>query len=43
MEEMRKLWELESIDVLSNVASVHNKFLETIHKRDSPRYEVSFP
>ena len=42
VEEMKKFWELESIGVLSNEASVHDKFLDTIHKRDS-RYEVSLP
>ena len=42
VEEMKKFWELESIGVLSNEASVHDKFLDTIHRRDS-RYEVSLP
>ena len=42
VEEMKKFWELESIGTLSNEASVHDKFLDTIHKRDS-RYEVSLP
>lgn len=40
--EMKKFWELESICVLSNEASVHDKFCDTIHKCDS-RYEVSLP
>ena len=40
VEEMKKFWELESIGVLANEASVHDKFLDTIHKRDG-RYEVS--
>ena len=39
---MKKLWELESIGVVSNEASVHDKFLDTIDKRDS-RYEESLP
>ena len=34
VEEMKKFWELESIGVLANEASVHDKFLDTIHKRD---------
>ena len=42
VEEMKKFWELESIGVLANEASVHDKFLDTIHKRDG-RYEVSLP
>ena len=42
VEEMKKFWELDSIGVLSNEASVHDTFLDTIHKRDS-RYEVSLP
>ena len=33
---------LESICVLSNEASVHDKLCDTIHKCDS-RYEVSLP
>ena len=33
-EEMKKFWELESIGVLANEASVHDKFLDTIPKRD---------
>ena len=41
-EEMKKFWELESIGMLSNEASVHDKFLDTILKRDS-RYEASLP
>ena len=42
VEEMNKFWELDSIGVLPNEASVHDKFLDTIRKRDS-RYEVSLP
>ena len=42
VEEMKKFWELESIGVLANEASMHDKFLDTIHKRDG-RYEVSLP
>ena len=42
VEEMKKFWELESIGVISNEASVHDEFLDTIHKRDS-RSEVSLP
>jgi len=40
--EMKKFLELESICLLSNEASVHDKFCDTIHKCDS-RYEVSLP
>ena len=39
---MMKFWELESIGVLANKASVHDKFLDTIHKRGG-HYEVSLP
>ena len=42
VEEMKKFWELESIGMISNEASVHDKFLDTIHKRDS-HHEVSLP
>ena len=42
VEEMKKFWELESIGALANEASVHDKFLDTIHKRDG-RNEVSLP
>ena len=38
VEEMKKFWELESIGVLANEASVHDMFVDTIHKRDS-RYQ----
>ena len=41
-EERKTFWELESISVVSNESSVHDMFLDTIHKRDS-RYEVSLP
>lgn len=42
MQEMKKFWELESIGVVSKEASVHDKFSDTIYKRDS-RYEASLP
>lgn len=38
---MKKFWE-PAFGVLANEASVHDKFLDTIHKRDD-RYEVSLP
>ena len=41
VEQMKKFWEL-AFGVLANEASVHDKFLDTIHKRDD-RYEVSLP
>ena len=42
VQEMKKFWKLESIGVVSKEASVHDKFLDTIYKRDS-RYEASLP
>ena len=42
VKEMKKFWELDSTGVLANEASVHDKFFDTIHKRDG-RYEVSLP
>ena len=42
VEQMKKFWELESIGVLPNEGTVHDKFLDTIRLRDG-RYEVSLP
>ena len=39
---MKKVWELESIGVLPNEGTVHDKFLDTIRLHDG-RYEVSLP
>ena len=42
VDQMKKFWELESIGVLPNEGTVHDKFLDTIRLHDG-RYEVSLP
>ena len=42
VEQVKQFWELESIGVLPNEGTVHDKFLDSIHQVEG-RYEVNLP
>lgn len=42
VEQVKQFWELESIGILPNERTVHDKFLEYIHQVER-RYEVNLP
>ena len=42
VEQVKQFWELESIRVLPNEGTVHDKFLDSIHQVEG-RYEVNLP
>ena len=42
VEQVKQFWELESIEILPDEGTVHDKFLESIHQIDG-QYEVNLP